>query len=322
MASAVDILDIPTRNVKSNIAFLNSCTYSVDPIILDSEWTLVTETACFSAEHFVSNYTFTPPFSGNVTAVKLDYKTGSVTCTLDRIPWTYWGCFFIGYGVQLVRHSVDSEELSVTTVLPTESTLNIDRFDTFSESTCNSGIGCNVYWYSMTTSVEYEYTVEWFDSSANLYVDKEDIFSLQYGEGCCQNDTEDNRGTVCAKVYFHYEMMETTPIANVSEYTESVGGSGFLESILEDEFMMIIGIVAVVLICMMMICVVVIAIQCILPKKSEDIALEMMSTISTLSRSTTTGSVMDSPRVPPIGPDFRNGLVVGIAIGDYQRVGM
>ena len=287
----------------------------------------MTETACFSAEHFVSNYTFTPPYSGNVTAVKLDYKTGSVTCTLDKRPWTYWGCFFIGYGVQLVRHNVHSEELSVTTVLPTETTLNIDRFDTFSESTCNSGIGCNVYWYSMTTSVEYQYKVEWFDSSANLYVDKEDIFSLQYGEGCCQNDTEDNRGTVCAKVYFHYEVMQTTtlPIANITGNVGAVGGNGFLESILEDEFMIIIGIVAVVLICMMMICFVVIVIQCVLPKKSEDIALEMMSTISTLSRSTTTGSVIDSPRsprLPPIGPEIRNGLVVGIAIGDYQRVGM
>lgn len=186
---------------------------------MDLEWTLVAETACFSATTFVSNYTFTAPYSGNVTAVKLVHKSGLVECnTWIKLPATNWGCVSRGYGVQLVLHSDNTTNSSVHTILPSETTSNVFDLSTFSENinssnwshpSCSSGIGCNVNWYDMGEEPISD-ELWWIDESANLEVSTEDIFSLQYGEGCCNVDTFNNEGSACAEVYFHYLVPNTT----------------------------------------------------------------------------------------------------------------
>ena len=43
------------------------------------------------------------------------------------------------------------------------------------------------------------------DIKKSQQVTKADLFSLQYGEGCCGSNTENNAGRSCADVYFIYD---------------------------------------------------------------------------------------------------------------------
>lgn len=107
-----------------------------------------------------------------------------------------------------------------------------------------------------------------------------------------------------------------TPETNTSATEVGLGESekgSLFEMIVQDTFTMIIVIVGAVLFCVVICCVVIVVRWVLRRKSAEEMVLEMMPSFT---RSISTGSVLD------IGPEIRNGLVVGIAIGDYQRVGM
>ena len=167
-----------------------------------SEWILAANDVCFSAISFVSDSTFTAPHSGDVVSVKLVHTSGGVAChTTYDTTLTNWGChshIHTTLRVQLVHHN---DDLTVDTVLPTTSTLNVTSLTGIS---CTAG--CSVDSYVMDGVDVSADEVTWTDSLAMLSVTIEDTFSLQYGEGCCGSSTLDNDGTSCADVYFKYGM--------------------------------------------------------------------------------------------------------------------
>ena len=171
-----------------------------------TEWTLVKQEACFSATSLLTTYTFNPPRSGNVDAVKLVHTSGEVTCN-TATGYTNWGCVVPGWQtaflVYLVQHNIDE---SLDLVLPTWNTQDVTVFYLLTEADQERCADTCYQWgYIMNGDGVSESDLIWSDSALNLYVDTSDIFSVQYSEGCCGASSDDNDGIACADVYFQYE---------------------------------------------------------------------------------------------------------------------
>ena len=166
-----------------------------------TEWTTVKDNACFSSSSILTNYTFNPPRSGTVTAVKLVHISGAVSCeSTDWTSYTKWGCWSMPL-VYLVQHYADS---TVHEVLPTADTLSGYSYNPLSH--CDTlGNDCNSWGYYSSGQDAYSDELVWTDSTLNLYVSTNDKFSLQYSEACCNSTVEDNDGISCAEVYFQYD---------------------------------------------------------------------------------------------------------------------
>ena len=193
------LLDVNLLQSKSEIqnVFLTLPTFHK---ITASTWILAANDVCFSATSFVNDSTFTAPYSGDVVSVKLVHTSGGVACSMGYdTTLTNWGCHATSgdwLKMQLVHHN---DDLTVDTVLPTTSTMNVTSL---TEISC--GAGCSVNNYVMDGVDVSAAEMTWKDSLAMLSVTTQDKFSLQYGEGCCGSSTGDNSGTSCADVYFKY----------------------------------------------------------------------------------------------------------------------
>ena len=202
-----------------------------------SNWTLVAENACYSTTNFSMNWTFNPPHSGNVTAVKLVYASGAVGCESGdqgqsnyARSWGIWGCVNGFSQVQLVLHNDDSR---VHTVLPTNNTVGVTEIDTFwnhehvdedwysISSWCENRNGCSIWQYKMDGVTVSDSDLVWAAPLLNLDVSTDDIFSLQYGEGCCNFTTNDNLQAACVDVYFQFASI-ISPSTDPSDEPTSV----------------------------------------------------------------------------------------------------
>ena len=163
---------------------------------------LAKSNACFSSTDYSASDRFNPPVNGEIYAIKLIHKSGSVTCE-SSYPSTNWGCDSPTTGKWF---AVQLLEDNVKTYYPTNKTQGITYFSSISN--CGHGNSCGVSRYEMndTYSVN-DGTIELIDYS-NLYqVTTSQTFSLQYSEACCGSD-HDNDGTSCADVYFMYSYYE------------------------------------------------------------------------------------------------------------------
>ena len=174
-------------------------------VFVSTEWTLVKQEACFSATSLVTTYTFNPPRSGNVDAVKLVHTSGEITCD-TAYGYTNWGCitsWVNAFLVYLVRHNNDE---SLDLVLPTLNTQDVtNSWGMSQEDQIRCANTCYQWAYKMNGDGVSESELIWSDSALNLYVETTDIFSIQYSEGCCGATQWDNDGISCAAVYFQYE---------------------------------------------------------------------------------------------------------------------
>jgi len=161
---------------------------------------LATESACYSATAFSTDYNFNAPAAGDVVGVALEYLSGGVTCDHRNFPHDAWGCE--GWGNDRIFMNVLQINDGGTgyRIYPTSSTEGVSEFGTW-----NCPNGCTVRYSSFSGYDASSPTLEWLDEGNPIAVTAEDIFSIQYSEGCCGNSNDDNNGTGCAKVFFYYD---------------------------------------------------------------------------------------------------------------------
>ena len=186
---------------------------SNDPIINATIMVLAKSKACFSATTYVNNYTFNPPYNGQIIGIRLIHQSGSVTCDYEHREGTNWGCLPDDFYVQMIEHDGGS------IYYPTNTTQGVDY--TASLGSCNKG--CSIWYYQMRNNDVNDTSIEFIDYSNRYQVDISQTFSLQYSEGCCDFSAGDNNGTSCADVYFIYSNITTLvptmyPTSNPSKF--------------------------------------------------------------------------------------------------------
>ena len=166
---------------------------------------LVKADVAFSAIHFLTNYTFSPPYNGKVVGIKMVYKSGGVTCDYHNFNHkTKWGCGNHIFA-QMIVHKTNTNQV----YYPTSATQGVDITKAL---TCINGNGCTVHYYTTNNYGPDSDFIELIDYSNPYNVSTSDVFSLQYSEGCCGESTDDNNGTTYADVYFFYQTYD--PIKN------------------------------------------------------------------------------------------------------------
>lgn len=164
---------------------------------------LAKESACFSSTEYSMGYQFNAPLSGELEAVELYHRSGSVTSSLSN-GYNNWGGFYDnGDPMFLTLLLRENNNGSKETLFPDA---NTDGITTLSADYCAT---CPVWLYEME---DYDATLEvlrWTVTGSTIHVSTADVFSLQYSEGCCGLSTSDNNGTSCADVYFEYASVTT-----------------------------------------------------------------------------------------------------------------
>eukprot|EP01084_Bolivina_argentea_P036125 66857_1 len=164
---------------------------------------LAKNNACFSATNYTTAYRFNAPFGGEIYGITLVHKSGGVTCGVGY-AWTNWGCDVTAgwFHVQMIKEAGTNSQ----TYYPITTTNDVTGLTLY--STCSNG--CNARSYKMTSYSNSDATIMLIDNSNPRSVSVNDVFSLQYGEGCCDVSTFDNSGVSCADVYFMYSYIDPT----------------------------------------------------------------------------------------------------------------
>ena len=166
---------------------------------------LVKANAAFSTTDYLSNYTFSPPYNGTITGIKLEHRFGTVTCN-PNYPLVIWGCQGSNgpwFGVQMILHKTNMNQV----YYPTLTTEGVTYFNNW---TCSNGNGCDVHSYGMNNYDLNDDFIKLNDDQNPYNVSTSDTFSIQYSEGCCGSSISDNSGTAYADVYFLYETYKVT----------------------------------------------------------------------------------------------------------------
>eukprot|EP01084_Bolivina_argentea_P265605 450278_1 len=167
-----------------------------------TETLLASENVCFNAKKKLYDYTFNPPANGIISGIKLVHTSGDVRCSQLDTLGTAFGCGN-GWGAPngaLLVEMIEEIPGEKKTYYPATGT---DGFNLQSGLTCANGGGCSYAWYELAGYAGDETEIQF--NNPTYEVTKSQEFSIQYGEGCCGESTEDNSGTACAKVYFIYD---------------------------------------------------------------------------------------------------------------------
>ena len=146
---------------------------------------------CYDSLNYQTGSTFSPPFDGTIVGMRLEHVSGQVSC--GGVPaLSNWGCY-ANYGsfVNVIN------EGTATRVYPTSTTDGITNVQTF-------GCICDYHFYQITGYDENSPSYPIKDIINPVEVSVNDVFSLQYSEGCCQLAHTDNVGSACANVYLYY----------------------------------------------------------------------------------------------------------------------
>eukprot|EP01084_Bolivina_argentea_P139225 244929_1 len=171
---------------------------------------LVSESACYNSKNFATKWTFNPPYNGIIIGIKLVYDSGSVNCDYTRFSPTKWGCVWQQQSI-MIEMIKQFEDNDVQTYYPTATTNGIYGIKWFNSNNCNRGHTCSIWYYHMQNYGNNGSIIEIVDNTNPYSVCIEDVFSIQYSEGCCNFVTGDNAGSACADVYFLYsEFYPTT----------------------------------------------------------------------------------------------------------------
>eukprot|EP01084_Bolivina_argentea_P092191 165879_1 len=160
-----------------------------------------TDNACVNALEYTSGYKFSPPAIGEMVGIKIEYKTGAVSCT--GTANTKFGCQSRGIFIEMIEEGGNAQ-----TIYPTDTTEDVTNLNRLG---CNANTGCSVHYYKMDPLYNWdsEY-IELIDRNNPYSVNTNQQFSLQFGEGCCQSGHTDNQGTACYKVLFLYSFVAAT----------------------------------------------------------------------------------------------------------------
>eukprot|EP01083_Nonionella_stella_P306172 1071122_1 len=183
------------------VASLIAIMFIMKAINAQEQYALAAEDRCFDSEAYAAGYEFSPPYDGEIIGIKLQHKSGLVTCGGGTAN-SFWGCgsFPTRIYVEMIKH-----DATTITYYPTATTDGISSLNTVSN--CD----CSVIFYLLSGYGGGSAFIELRDSDNLQQVSTSDTFSIQYGEGCCGYATGDNAGTACADVYFIYSEPITDP---------------------------------------------------------------------------------------------------------------
>eukprot|EP01083_Nonionella_stella_P125908 380879_1 len=184
------------------VASLISIMFIMKAINAQEQYALAAEDRCFDAKAYAAGYEFSPPYDGEIIGVKLQHKSGLVTCG-GHTANSFWGCgaFPTRIYIEMIKH-----DATTITYYPTATTDGISSLNTF-----GSNCDCSVIFYLLSGYGGGSAFIELRDSDNLQQVSTSDTFSIQYGEGCCGYATGDNDGAACADVYFIYSEPITDP---------------------------------------------------------------------------------------------------------------
>eukprot|EP01084_Bolivina_argentea_P265606 450284_1 len=167
-----------------------------------TETLLASENVCFNAKKKLYDYTFNPPANGIISGIKLVHTSGDVRCSQLDTLGTAFGCGN-GWGAPngaLLVEMIEEIPGEKKTYYPATGT---DGFNLRAGLQCTNGGGCSIGHYDLAGYTGEATEIQF--NNPTYEVTKSQEFSIQYGEGCCGESTEDNSGTACAKVYFIYD---------------------------------------------------------------------------------------------------------------------
>eukprot|EP01083_Nonionella_stella_P284433 968310_1 len=184
------------------VASLIAIMFIMKAINAQEQYALAAEDRCFDSEAYAAGYEFSPPYDGEIIGIKLQHKSGLVTCG-GHTANSFWGCgsFPTRIYVEMIKH-----DATTITYYPTATTDGISSLNTF-----GSNCDCSVIFYLLSGYGGGSAFIELRDSDNLQQVSTSDTFSIQYGEGCCGYATGDNDGAACADVYFIYSEPITDP---------------------------------------------------------------------------------------------------------------
>eukprot|EP01083_Nonionella_stella_P306171 1071117_1 len=182
------------------VASLIAIMFIMKAINAQEQYALAAEDRCFDSEAYAAGYEFSPPYDGEIIGIKLQHKSGLVTCGGGTAN-SFWGCgsFPTRIYVEMIKH-----DATTITYYPTATTDGISSLNTVSN--CD----CSVIFYLLSGYGGGSAFIELRDSDNLQQVSTSDTFSIQYGEGCCEYGSSDNVGTACADVYFIYSTSVVT----------------------------------------------------------------------------------------------------------------
>eukprot|EP01083_Nonionella_stella_P283097 963466_1 len=163
---------------------------------------LAAENVCFNAKKKLYDYTFNPPANGIISGIKLVHTSGDVRCSQLDTLGTAFGCGN-GWGAPngaLLVEMIEEIPGEKKTYYPATGT---DGFNLRAGLQCTNGGGCSIGHYDLAGYTGEATEIQF--NNPTYEVTKSQEFSIQYGEGCCEESTADNKGESCAKVYFIYD---------------------------------------------------------------------------------------------------------------------
>eukprot|EP01083_Nonionella_stella_P075757 206049_1 len=115
------------------VASLIAIMFIMKAINAQEQYALAAEDRCFDAKAYAAGYEFSPPYDGEIIGVKLQHKSGLVTCGGGTAN-SFWGCgaFPTRIYIEMIKH-----DATTITYYPTATTDGISSLNTVSNCDCS-----------------------------------------------------------------------------------------------------------------------------------------------------------------------------------------